>query len=81
MADAHEWHQAVIRRVDMYRNTAHWHPVITDSDQTQNAARWLDDRAPRGTAQLRNEWLHPTASLFLIRELRLATEFKLRWGC
>ena len=67
----------------MYRETAHWTPVIAKAVRVNelDIINWLNNRGlVRGTSEARNDYLCPTTGLFLFKEQRIAVEFKLIFG-
>lgn len=80
MSDEVFTHFKLVRDFPLYWETRSWHPVLVAKKTYQQAIAWLDKRAVRGTAEARNDWLHPMGMLVLIRDPDLAVEFKLKWG-
>ena len=77
--DYAHWH--IVTLSSMYWETRMWHPVLVGQQhQLSHAGLWLSEFGERGTPEARNDWLHPSGRLFLIREELLAVKFKLQWG-
>jgi len=75
-------HREIVERYPLYRETAHWIPVIVPRHLLEEAiVKWLADRnLKRGTKEARNDYLVPLTGFFLFKDPRVATEFKLTWG-
>jgi len=80
---AEERHRQIVEQYPLYRETAHWTPVlipkISISDPT--IRDWLKERGlERGTREARNDYLVPLTGFFLFKDPKVAMEFKLTWG-
>jgi hypothetical protein len=80
MSDETFAHFKIVREFPLYWETRMWHPVLLNEKTYRAAIEWLQANAVRGTAEARNDWLHPTGMLVLIRDEQLAVECKMRWS-
>lgn len=80
---AKEAHEKIVESFPLYKETAHWHPVICKVSKGDAIARraWADNRGLlRGDTQARNDYLVPLDGLWIFKDPKIAMEFKLLWG-
>lgn len=84
LSKAEEVHARIVERHSLYKETAHWTPVLVDVKTLQandkELTAWLRNRGlERGTPKARNDYLCPVTGLFLFKDPKIAMEFKLLW--
>lgn len=80
---AQQAHAKIVEAFPLYKETAHWHPVLCKTGKSNAEARreWADNRGlVRGDTQARNDYLVPLDGLWLFLDPKVAMEFKMLWG-
>lgn len=84
MNKAETLHQRVLGLSPLYRETAHWTPVVCNNlDKSLEVERfmWAAKRGlKRGDITARNDYLIPLSELWLFKDPKVAMEFKMLWG-
>jgi hypothetical protein len=83
MNRAHERHIALVQNHPQYRQSADYHPVEVGSlTDIEVVVEWLlaKDLKRANQDEGPNDWLYPLERLFLIKDHRVAVEFKLTFA-
>jgi len=83
MTPAEKKHRELVEKFPLYKETAHWTPVLCKVSQRAAIDRvhWAYERGlVRGDRESRNDYLVPVSGLWLFKDPKVAVEFKLIWG-